>query len=318
MRFAKPIHRIAVVGTGVIGASWAALYLAKGFDVFATDPAARAESDLRTAIDNWWQALTVLGLAPEASRNRLRFTSDLRVALDRADFIQESGPERLDAKIQLFAEMDCIAPVDSIIASSSSGLHMSKIQSSCIHPERCVIGHPFNPPHLIPLVEVVGGQKTAAEAIDQVMRFYSSLGKRAIRLNREIAGHVGNRLQAALYREIVYLIEQGVLSVADADAAVSWGPGLRWGLMGPSLIFHLGGGAGGIRHFMDHLAEPMISWWKDLGNPELSSELREKIIDSVILETGNCTVDGLERARDEALLSLLSLRAKMSRIFPNC
>src|SRR5260221_7222252 len=171
----KPIGRIAIVGTGVIGASWAAQYLARGFDVVATDPGPNAEANLRKYVDEAWPALTTIGLAPGASRDRLSFTADMKKALAAADFVQENGPERPDFKIKLFADMDAATPVDSIIASSSSGITMSVMQSACQHPERCVIGHPFNPPHMIPLVEVVGGAKTSPETIRRAMEFYASI-----------------------------------------------------------------------------------------------------------------------------------------------
>src|SRR6476620_9541035 len=235
MSINKAIHRIAIVGTGVIGASWAAQYLARGFDVIATDPAPNAEASLRQYVDEAWPALTEIGLSPGASRDRLSFTTNMKEALSQADFVQENGPERPDFKIKLFADMDDATPADSIIASSSSSLTMSVIQSKCRHPERCLIGHPFNPPHVMPLVEVVGGAKTSPAAIEQAMKFYASIGKKPILLKKELPGHVANRLQIALYKEVLYLLEQDVLSVADADAAVSWGPGLRWGIMGPNL-----------------------------------------------------------------------------------
>src|SRR5260221_10499743 len=247
MNYNKPIKRIAIVGTGVIGASWAAQYLARGLDVVATDPAPNAEANLRKYVDDAWGLLTSIGLSPGASRDRLSFTANMKEALSKADLVQENGPERPDFKIRLFADMDVATPVDSLIASSSSGITPSVMQSECKHPERIVVGHPFNPPHIIPLVEVVGGSKTSPDALKQAMAFYASIGKKSILLHKEMPGHVANRLQAALYREVMYLIEQGVLSVADADDAVSWGPGLRWGVMGPSLQWHVGGGAAGIR-----------------------------------------------------------------------
>src|SRR5215813_6747945 len=246
MTDSKPIRRIAIVGTGVIGASWAAEYLARGFDVIATDPAPNAESNLRKLVDEAWKDLTSIGLAKGASRDRLKFTTNMKEALSGSDFVQENGPERPDFKMKLYAEMDEVVPVDSLLASSSSGITPSVIQSQCKHAERVVIGHPFNPPHIIPLVEVVGGSKTSPDAIQQAMTFYASIGKKPIHLRKEVPGHVANRLQAALYREVVYLIEQGVLDVTDSDDAVSWGPGLRWGVMGPNLLWHLGGGEGGI------------------------------------------------------------------------
>jgi len=310
MSFNKPIRRIAIVGTGVIGASWAAQYLARGFDVVATDPAPNAEANLRKYVDDAWKVLTDIGLSPGASRDRLEFTSDMKEALSRADFVQENGPERPDFKIKLYADMDAVTPVDSLIASSSSSLTMSVIQSQARHPERCVIGHPFNPPHVIPLVEVVGGAKTSPEAIQQAMAFYTSIGKRAILLRKEVPGHVANRLQAALYREVLYLIEQGVLSVADADDAVSWGPGLRWGVMGPSLQFHLGGGAGGIQHFNEHLLPVMASGvWPALGTPTVTSELKQTLTDGVLQEADKRSVEQLASEENDLLVGLLRLRA---------
>ena len=309
MSLNKQVRRIAIIGTGVIGASWAAQYLARGFDVIATNPDPKAESKLRKDIDAAWKELTIIGLAPGATRDRLTFTSNMKEALSNADFVQENAPERPDFKIKLFTEIDDATPTDSIIASSSSGITMSVIQSGCKHPERCIIGHPFNPPHMIPLVEVVGGNKTSPDAIQQAMAFYASIGKKPIHLRKELPGHAPNRLQAALYREVVYLIEQGMLSVEDADAPVSWGPGLRWGVMGPSLLWHLGGGEGGIRHFMEHLMDPLAAMMKTLGNPEITSELKQTITQGVLREAGNRSVEQLAQEESEMLLGLLRLRA---------
>ena len=307
----ESIRRIAMVGTGVIGASWAAEYLAHGFDVVATDPAPNAEANLRKYVDAAWPALTAMGLSPKASRDRLSFTLDMKTAVSDANLVQENGPERPDFKIKLFAEIDGATPVDSIIASSSSGITMTVMQSACTHPERCVIGHPFNPPHMIPLVEVVGGEKTSPEAVQRAIEFYASIGKKPIHLRKEVVGHVANRLQAALYREVVNLIHLGVLNVADADTAVSWGPGLRWGVMGPNMLFHLGGGAGGIQHFMDHLSGPLASWWKDLGSfAEWPDGSKQTIIDGVLQEADGRTLDQLAETRDDVLLGLRQLRAK--------
>lgn len=307
----KEIRNVAIVGTGVIGASWAALYLARGLNVVATDPAPNAESNLRRYIDDAWKDLNVIGLSPGASRDRLSFTLDMKKAVADADFIQENGPERQDFKIKLFADMDAATSPDSIIASSSSGLTMSVMQSSCKHPERCVIGHPFNPPHVVPLVEVVAGAKTSPETVQRALEFYASVGKKPIHVRKEVVGHVANRLQAALYREIVYLIEQGVLDVADSDAAVCWGPGLRWGVMGPNLLFHLAGGQGGIQHFMEHLSGPVATWWKDLGAiTEFSPQVKQTIVDGVLKEAGERSIGELERERDAMLLELLATRAK--------
>jgi 3-hydroxyacyl-CoA dehydrogenase len=314
MSFNKPIRRIAIVGTGVIGASWATHYLARGFDVVATDPAPNAEENLLKYVDEAWEQATSLGLTPGASRARLSFTAKMQEALANADFVQENAPERPEFKIKLFAEMDAATPVDSIIASSSSGITPSVMQSNCNHPERVLIGHPFNPPHIIPLVEVVGGTKTSPEAIRSAMEFYASIGKKPILLNKELPGHVANRLQTALYREVMYLIQQGVLSVADADDAVSYGPGLRWGVMGPSLQFHLGGGAGGIKHFVDHLMDPMAALIKTLGTPDITPEFKKTIVDGVLQEAGDHSLDQLAQDENALLVGLIRLRSQQATV----
>ena len=306
------IQNVTIVGTGVIGASWAALYLARGLNVTATDPAPGAEANLRGYIDEAWKDLTTIGLSANASRDHLKFTTDLKKAVADADLVQENGPERPDFKIKLFADMDGATPPDSLIASSSSGITPSVMQSKCTHPERIVVGHPFNPPHIIPLVEVVGGAKTSPEAIQRAMAFYVSIGKKPIYLRKELIGHVANRFQAALYREMLYIIEQGVLSVEDTDAAVCFGPGLRWGVMGQSLQWHLGGGPGGIRHFMDHLMDPLQSMMRVLGTPNITPELKQTVVDGVMREAGGRSIEQLAQEENEVLMGLLKLRAKYS------
>jgi 3-hydroxyacyl-CoA dehydrogenase len=312
MSYNKPIRRIAIVGAGVIGASWAAEYLARGFDIIATDPAPNAEANLRKYIDEAWKDLMNIGRTKGASRDRLTFTTDLKEALSKADFVQENGPERPDFKIKLFAQMDEVTPVDSLIASSSSGITPSVIQSKCKRPERVLVGHPFNPPHIIPLVEVVGGTKTSPDAVEQALAFYAAIGKKPVHLKKELAGHVANRLQAALYREVMYLIQHDVLSVEDADVAVSYGPGLRWGVMGPSLQWHLGGGAGGIKHFMDHLMDPLAAIIKSLGTPDITPQLKQMIVEGVLHEAGKRSVNELAQKENELLTGLLRLRAQAS------
>ena len=305
------IKHVAVIGTGVIGASWTALFLAHGLDVTATDVAPGAEERLREYVRNAGPALQRLGAPSAEAAGRLSFTDDLAAAVAGADLVQENGPERIDFKSSLYGKLDVLLPPEVIIASSSSGLTMSEIQLSCrAHPERCVIGHPFNPPHLIPLVEIVGGAQTSEDTIRRVTEFYTALGKRTIRLHKEVPGHVANRLQAALWREVVHLVDSGVVSVADADTAVCWGPGLRWGVMGPNLLFHLGGGAGGIEHFFDQFTGPMTAWWKVLGAPEITPALRKKIVAGVLEEAGTRTLDDLAGRRDEDLLGLLAVRAR--------
>jgi len=309
MNDTKTIQRIAIVGTGVIGASWASLFLAKGLHVVATDIAPNAEASLRKFVETAWPALKQLGLSPGASQANLTFTAALPQAVVGADLIQENGPERIDFKRKLYGELDELLPPDVIIASSSSGLTMSEIQlGAASHPERCVIAHPFNPPHLIPLVEIVGGAKTSEETIRRATEFYTSIGKKTVRLNKEVPGHVANRLQAALGREVFHLVADGVVSAADVDTALCWGPGLRWGIMGNMMLNHLGGGPGGIEHFFQQFTSPMTAWWKVLGSPVLTPEVQKKLIDSVHAEVGSRTIEQLEAERDETLLGLLELR----------
>src|SRR5215470_15242001 len=307
----KPIRRIAIIGTGVIGASWASLFLAKGLQVVATDIAPNAEASLRKFVETAWPALKRLGLSPGASQSNLKFTSALAQAVGSADLVQENGPERLDFKQKLYEQLDNLLPSDVIIASSSSGLRMSEIQlGAASHPERCVIAHPFNPPHVIPLVEIVGGAKTSEETIQRAEQFYTSIGKKTVRLKKELPGHVANRLQAALAREVYYLIAEDVLSAADVDTALSWGPGLRWGVMGNMMLNHLGGGTGGIEHFFAQFAGPMTASWRALGSPVLTPEVQKKLIDSVQSDLGMNAVDELEAERDEVLFGLIELRTK--------
>jgi len=310
----KPIRRIAIIGTGVIGASWTALYLARGLQVVATDIAPNAEAGLRKFVETAWPALTRLGLSPGASQSNLKFTAALAQAVSGVDLVQENGPERIDFKQKLYGQLDELLPPEAMIASSSSGLTMSEIQKgAALHPERCVIAHTFNPPHLIPLVEIVGGAKTSEATIRRAEEFYTSIGQRTVRVNREMPGHVANRLQAALAREVYYLVAEGVVSAADVDTALCWGPGLRWGVMGNMMLNHLGGGPGGIEHFFQQFSGPMTAWWKTLGAPVLTPEVQKKLIDSVHAEVGSRTIGELETERDEVLLGLLELRNKVAK-----
>jgi len=313
----KPIRRIAIIGTGVIGASWTSLFLAKGLQVVATDIAPNAEAALRKFVETAWPALKRLGLSPGASQSNLNFTADLAQAVAGADLVQENGPERIDFKQKLYRQLDQLLAADVIIASSSSGLTMSEIQKGAAsHPERCVIAHPFNPPHLIPLVEIVGGAKTSEATIRRAADFYTSIGQRTVRVNKEMPGHVANRLQAALAREVYYLVAEGVVSAADVDTALCWGPGLRWGVMGNLMLNHLGGGPGGIEHFFQQFSGPMTAWWKTLGSPVLSADVQRKLIDSVHTEVGSRTIAELEAERDEILLGLIELRTKRADKLP--
>jgi 3-hydroxyacyl-CoA dehydrogenase len=278
--------------------------------VIATDPGPGAESALRSYVDGAWDTAARLGLAAGASRDRLSFTTDLAAAVGESEFVQENAPERPELKVKLLADIDAAAAPSTIIASSSSGITMSVMQAQCAHAERTVIGHPFNPPHIIPLVEVVGGAGTSPEVIAAAMDFYTTIGKKPVLLKKELPGHVANRLQSALYREVVHLIADGVLGVADADDAVSWGPGLRWGVMGPNLLWHLGGGEGGIAHFMETLMPRMTEGWQALGNPTFTPELEKQIVTGVLEEAGGRSIGELAAERDAMLLDLISSRAQ--------
>jgi carnitine 3-dehydrogenase len=301
------VTRVAVVGAGTIGASWAAYFLARGYDVTVTDPFRDADA-IRHAVAALWPALTQMGLASGASLERMRIVADPELAVADAGFVQENGPEDEGAKIDLFARMDAVAPATTVIASSSSGLLMSRIQSRCARPERCVIGHPFNPPHIMPLIEVVAGEQTSEAFVAAAMDFYREIGKHPIRVRKEVRGHIVNRLQAALWREAIHLIDSGVASVTDIDAAVAYGPGLRWAFMGPSLTFHLAGGAGGMEHFLDHLGGAVQDWFDDLGAPSLTPDIQRKLIEGVADEAAGESVAGIAARRDAFLLKLLKLR----------
>jgi carnitine 3-dehydrogenase len=301
---------VSVIGAGTIGASWAAIFLARGYEVAASDPAPEGEAFARRFIETAWPTLDKLGLVVAgASTKTFSFHRDIAAALKGAAFVQESGPEREDLKIELFAKIDAATPPDVIIATSSSGLLISRVTVKCKHPERCVIGHPFNPPHLIPLVEVVGSDKTSPQAIEKAMAFYRDSAKHPIHIKKEVKGHVANRLQVALWREAVHLVAEGVVSVADADAAIAYGPGLRWALMGPHLTFHLAGGKGGMQHFMDHLGGPIQGWMDDLGTTRLDPPVRKTIVDGVAEEAGSRSIDDLERWRDRKLIDILKVSA---------
>lgn len=310
----KDIRCIGVIGTGTIGASWAACFLARGFDVSASDPMPGAEEKLRAAVQAHWPILMQMGLSEGASPDRLRFSADLKEALSGVDFVQESGPEREDLKLALFRDMDALLPPEVILASSSSGLLMSRVQDACAHPERVVLGHPFNPPHMIPLVEVIGGARTSQETVERTMAFYAAIGKRPIHVRKEVPGHIANRLQAALWREAMHLVQEGVATVADVDTAIAYGPGLRWALMGPFMNMELGGGEGGIRHLLDHLGGPIESWWADLGAPHITEELKQQLAAGVGEALTGRDPSQLAPARDALLARLIEAKAENGKL----
>jgi carnitine 3-dehydrogenase len=313
----KTIHRVAVIGTGIIGASWSTYFLGKGLSVTASDPAPDAESTLRKTVNAQWAAMAKLGLDPGASLERLSFAASLEAAVADVQFIQENGPERIDQKRELFSRLDAAALPDAIIATSSSTFTVSELQDACArNPERIVLGHPFNPPHLIPLVEVAGGSATSPSVIERTIAFYREIGKHPIHLKKESRGHVANRLQAALWQEAFHLVASGVACVADVDAAIAHGPGLRWALLGPFLNLHFSGGQGGIGAlFCKPLWEATESMWRDLGAVSVDADLRSRrIADGITAELAAYQEAEMIRQRDDALLDILQLKAKANSL----
>ena len=311
-----PITRVAIVGTGVIGGSWATAFLARGMDVVASDPAPNAEAALRKLVAAQWIAMKQIGLTPGASQERLTFAASPEEAVADAGFVQENGPERLDIKRDLFRRLDEAAPAAAPLATSTSSIMVSQFQDACgKHPERVVLGHPFNPPHLIPLVEVGGGTQTSPEAVAKALAFYRAMGKHPIHLRREIMGHVANRLQAALWQEAFNLVKAGVASVADVDAAIAHGPGLRWSLLGPFMNFHLSGGEGGIGAlFGKPLWQATEGMWRDLGSVTVDADLGARVVAGVNDELGDRDLADVIRQRDDVLVKLLKMKSEQSAL----
>ncbi|MCY1261858.1 L-carnitine dehydrogenase [compost metagenome] len=306
-------QNVAVLGAGVIGASWTALFLASGRNVAVFDPAEGMEKDVREYVKNAWPTLQELGLVKEGAPGELSFHRTAAEAVKNADFIQESVPERIRIKHALYAEIEPLLKPGAIIASSASGLPLSEMQAGWIDPSRFVLGHPFNPPHLIPLVEVMGNQRTAQDAVEGAERFYELVGKVTIRVQREVPGHVANRLQAALWREAIHLVKIGAASVEDVDTAVWAGPGLRWAAMGPTMLFHLGGGPGGLKSFCEKYTESFHRWWEDLGDPRLDAETAALLVQGVAAESANGSQAELSQARDDLIKAMLKTTAHLRR-----
>lgn len=301
----QAISRLAVIGAGTIGASWAALFLAKRCTVAVYDVAPDTPAQVRKAIFGAWPALERLGVASAPPDfDKLRFTETVAAAVAEADFVQESGPEDPALKGPLLAAIDRALPADKVIASSTSGFTLDMLRAGLASPGRVLIGHPFNPPHLLPLVEVVADAATASAALSTAMEFYRRLGKAPIHLTKSVPGHVANRLQAAIWREAIHLIDQGVATLADIDAAVALGPGLRWAILGPNATFHLGGGPGGLTAFIDKLGPAFESYWDDLGSPRFTPEIRAKLAAGVADLPHR---DDMQADRDRKLVEILAL-----------
>ncbi len=299
------VSTVTCVGAGVIGGGWVAHFLARGYDVVAWDPAPDAEARLRHLVDGAWPALVELGLAEGASRDRLTVEPDLAVAVADADVVQESAPEQLDLKIKLLADIDAVAPEHVVISSSTSGYAMSEMQVDCVHPERTVVAHPFNPPYLIPLVEVVGGVKTSPEVVAWASDFFRHAGKSVITMEREVPGFVANRLQEALWREALHMVAEGEATVEQIDQSITDGPGLRWPVQGPCLTFHLAGGQGGMGHMLDHFGPSLQSPWTRLVSTELTPQLRDEMVAGCDREAAGRSIDDLVAERDRGVIAVL-------------
>ncbi|MFE6971450.1 3-hydroxyacyl-CoA dehydrogenase NAD-binding domain-containing protein [Isoptericola sp. NPDC057653] len=302
------VRTVTCVGAGVIGGGWVAYFLAHGYRVRAWDPAPDAEPRLRHLVDAAWPALTELGLADGADRAHLTVCATLAEAVDGTDLVQESAPEDLELKRRLLADIDEVTAPHVVVSSSTSGYPMTDMATACAHPERMVVGHPFNPPYLIPLVEVVGGERTDPDAVAWASEFFAAAGKSVITMDREVPGFIANRLQEALWREALHMVEAGEATVEQIDRSITDGPGLRWPFQGPMLTFHLAGGQGGMAHMLDHFGPSLLSPWTRLDAPELTGALRDAVVAGCDDEADGRTVDELVAERDRRVVALL--RAK--------
>lgn len=299
----QEIKTIALVGGGVIGGGWATRCLANGLNVVVTDPRPESRDYVERMIDEAWPILEAADLIAE-SAGQLSFADNIEAAVAQADFVQENVPEREDLKIAIHQEISENVRADVVIASSSSGLLPSRLQSQCKHPERLLIGHPFAPVYLLPLVEVVGSEQTSSDAVSRAGAFYRSIGMRPLHVRREIEAYIADRLQESLYREALHLIDQGVATVAEIDAAVTGGPGLRWAFMGTFLAWHLGGGPGGMRHTIEQFGPALELPWSHMKAPELTDELKQRIVEGCEDESGDRVFSEMERRRDRCLVEI--------------
>lgn len=301
----KQIGSVAIVGTGVIGAGWAARCLWRGFDVYATDVSPAAEVGLREVIKNSEQALNKLLPVPEEKRGKLVYTTDLEQAVGSADYIQESAPENYDIKIPLLNNIAKFAKPDAIIGSSTSGLLPSKLQENMTNPERFVVAHPFNPVYLLPLVEVCGGSQTSEQTIADATEFYKTIGMKPLRVRVEIDGFIADRLLEALWREILWLVNDNVATTEEIDDAIVYGAGLRWALMGTNFTYLLAGGRSGMRHFMGQFGPALKFPWCHLEAPELTDELIDKMVDQTAAQQQGRDFRELEALRDNCLVGIM-------------
>lgn len=301
----SPYRRVTVVGSGVIGTSWTALFLARGLDVTVSDPLPDVEQRVRVGLEEILPTLEGLGLPTAGLTDGLIFEADTATAVADADVVQENGPERLDFKQQIWTTIEQSAPAHALFATSTSGIPATDIAQAMAQPERLVVGHPFNPPHLLPLVEVVPGERTSAETVQRALDFYTAMGKKPQVLRKEVPGFVANRLQAAIFRECVHLVAQGVVTEAELDEIVTSSIGLRWAVGGPFRTFHLGGGAGGLPHFIQHLGPGLEGLWQQLGSPSFDAPTVELLIRQAQAAFGDRSVDALAAERDSAQIAVL-------------
>ena len=306
----KKITNVALIGGGVIGAGWAARLLINGINVTVCDPSAQVETRLNAVLENALRAYRKMTLAPVGCKGKLSFTSSVSDAVSGADFVQESGPERLDLKKALMREVCDYCDADVVVASSSSGLLPSEMQAGVRFPERVIVGHPFNPVYLIPLVEIVGGRQTSDEAKQAAADFYRSIGMHPLQVRKEIDAFLADRMMEALWREALHLVNDGVATTDEIDQAICYGPGLRWSFMGTFLVYRVAGGEGGFRHFMEQFG-PSLKWpWTRFDGPDLSDELLDRLSAQSDQQAGGKTIAELERLRDDCLVSVMQgLRA---------
>ena len=302
----KTVTRVTSIGAGPIGGGWAAHFLARGYDVTAYIHSEAERPALMSVINTAWISLKALGLAPGASLDRLTVTTDLDAAVRNAQFIQESAPERLDIKQALYERLGQVAPRTCVIASSTSGLMMTQIQARCATPERTVIGHPFNPPYLLPLVEVVGGKQTEQSAVDWAVSFYQLAGKAPLAMKKEIPGFVATRLQEALWREALHMVAHGEATPADIDNALMNGPAARLMVQGQCMAFHVACGEGGMATNLDQFG-PALKWpWTRLEAPELTQELRDRMVDGCNDIAAGRPFEQMAATRDREIVAVLS------------
>ncbi len=301
------MKHVAVIGTGLIGAGWTAIFLLNGLRTSAWDPAQGFAERLTAQLHGIFSRLQVTDEDKKRCLALLDFAQSAAEAVLSADFVQESGPEELKIKRSIIADLSRHARANVVIASSSSGLPMSQLQANCLHPHRLVIGHPFNPVYLIPLVEIIGGRLTAPETVAWVESFYRSVGKAPVVCHTENSGFIANRLQEALFREALHMIDSGEATAREIDDVVRHGPGLRWAFMGPLLCYHLGGGAEGLRGFFDRFIDSVNGPYSRLAAPELSNPFVEKVLDQANVAFGHHSIDELEQWRDECLIKILNL-----------